>query len=176
MGIVEQMIGNGLAHPDADDPADDIVETFQVLDIEGGPDVDAGAQQFFDILPAFGVTRTGNVAVSQFIHQQHRRTSRQRGIQIELAEGTLAMHHVVARQQFQTGEQFSGFPSAMGFDHARHQVTALGHFALGRGEHGTGFPHPGIGAEIDAQFAAQRGLFVLLQLLQQRVGIRAAVA
>lgn len=85
------------------------------------------------------------------------------------------MHHVVTRQQLQAGEQFRRLPTAMGFYHPGHQVTALAHFALGRGEHGAGFPDAGIGTEIDPQFPQQGRLFFLFQLLQQRIGIRAPV-
>ncbi len=54
-----------------------------MLNVDGGEHVDAGIQQLFNILPAFGMARAGRVAVRQFVHQDQRRTARQRGIEIE---------------------------------------------------------------------------------------------
>lgn len=45
-------IGNGFAHLNTSDAADHIIETFQMLDVNGGKDVDTGFQQLFNILPA----------------------------------------------------------------------------------------------------------------------------
>ena len=73
MGVVEHMVRHGFTHAYADDPADQVIQAFQMLDVEGGPHVDAGAEQFFHVLPAFGVARAGHVAVGQFVHQYHGR-------------------------------------------------------------------------------------------------------
>ena len=42
VGAVEHRIRHGLAHPDMGDLRDDVVQAFDVLDVEGGVDVDAG--------------------------------------------------------------------------------------------------------------------------------------
>ena len=54
-----------------------IVETFQVLDVDRSEDVDAGGEQFLNVLPALGVATAGGVAVGQFVHQHQGRPGRE---------------------------------------------------------------------------------------------------
>ena len=42
VGLVEHGVGHGLAHPHLGDLLHDVVEAFEMLDVERGPDVDAG--------------------------------------------------------------------------------------------------------------------------------------
>ena len=175
VGVIEYMVGHGFTHADADDPTDQVIQAFQVLHVEGGPDIDAGAEQFFHVLPAFGVARAGRIAMGQFVHQHHGRTAAQGGVEVEFAERELAMLQRGARQLLQAMEQLGGFRAAVGFHYPGQHVAAQGGFALRRGEHGTGLAHPGVGAEVDPQFAAQGGLFFLLDPRQQGVGVGAFV-
>ena len=41
-GLLQDRVGHGLAHGDAGDAGDDVGEAFEMLDVERGPDVDAG--------------------------------------------------------------------------------------------------------------------------------------
>jgi len=117
VGVIEHMVGHGFAHADADDPADQVIQAFQVLHVEGGPDIDAGAEQLFHVLPAFGVARAGHVAMGQFIHQHHGGMAAQGGVEVEFAERELAMLQRGAGQLFQAMEPLGGFRAAMGFHH-----------------------------------------------------------
>ena len=49
IGAVEHRIRYGLAHPYMRDLRDHIVEAFDMLDIDGGVDVDAAGEQFLDV-------------------------------------------------------------------------------------------------------------------------------
>ena len=49
VGAIEDRIGHGLAHPDMGDLGDDVVQALDMLDVDGGVDVDAGGQQLLDI-------------------------------------------------------------------------------------------------------------------------------
>ena len=55
IGAVKHRVGHGLVNADAGDGPHGAVEAFQVLHIQGGPHVNARAQQFLNVLPAFGV-------------------------------------------------------------------------------------------------------------------------
>lgn len=173
VGVVEHVVGYSFPHPNANDPTHQIVKAFQVLDVEGGPHIDAGAQQFFHVLPAFRVARAGHVAVGQFIHQQHGGSALQGGVEVEFGEGKVAVQAVGAGQLFKAVEQVGGFLAAVGFHHAGEYVTAQADFPLRRVEHGAGLAHTGVGAEVDTQFAAQGGLFFLLDPGEQGVGVGA---
>ncbi len=144
VGVIEDVIGDGFAHADADDFTDQIIQAFQMLDVEAGPHVDPGAEQFLYILPAFGVTRAGHVAVGQFVHQHHGRAPVQGGVEVEFAEREVAVQQGGAGQLFEAVEQRAGLRAAMGFHDAGEHVTAQRDFALRRSEHRTGLAHPGV--------------------------------
>ena len=55
IGAVEHRVGHGFPYADAGDAAHRLVQAVEVLDVDGGPDVDAGSEQVFDVLPALGV-------------------------------------------------------------------------------------------------------------------------
>ena len=57
-----------------------------MLDVDGGKDVNTRFQQFFNILPAFRVARAWRITVRQFVHENNRRATGQRRVEIELAE------------------------------------------------------------------------------------------
>ena len=90
-GLVKHVVGHRFAHPHAGHAAHYVVQAFQMLYVDGCQHVDAGIQQLFHILPAFGVARTVSVAVRQFIHQHQRRVARQRGVEIEFMHQPAAM-------------------------------------------------------------------------------------
>jgi hypothetical protein len=52
---LEEGVGQRLADANARDLADDVVQALDVLDIECRVDIDAGAQQLIDVLPALGM-------------------------------------------------------------------------------------------------------------------------
>ena len=86
VGLLEHAVGHGLAHADARDLLQDVVQAFQVLDVERGPHVDAGGEQLLDVLPALGVAAAGDVAVGELVDEQQPRLARQRLVDVELAE------------------------------------------------------------------------------------------
>ena len=55
VGGIEDGVGHGLVNADAGDAADHVVQALEMLHVERGVDVDAVVEQFFDVLPAFGV-------------------------------------------------------------------------------------------------------------------------
>ena len=167
------MVGHGFVHLDADDAAHHIVEAFQVLHVQRGPDVDAGGQQLFHILPALGVARAGHIAVRQLVQQQHIGVLLQCAIQVKLRQLPPLVGQGLARQLAQAVQLLLGLGPAMGFDQA-HQHRAAGlALALGGSQHGIGLAHASIGAKVDAQLAAC-GLHLFgLQLGDQRIRIGA---
>ncbi len=73
VGLIEHRVGHGLAHAHLGDLQDDVVEAFEVLDVERGPDVDAGVEQFLDVLPALGMAAARHVACARLVDQQQAR-------------------------------------------------------------------------------------------------------
>ena len=63
-GLIENAIGKRLAHVDAGDLRHSIIETFEVLNVQSGVDIDPGCQDLLDVEIALGVATTGDIAMS----------------------------------------------------------------------------------------------------------------
>ena len=62
-------VGHRLALADPGDPFDDVVERLEVLDVNGGDDVDAGGEELVDVLVALGVARARRVGVGELVDE-----------------------------------------------------------------------------------------------------------
>ncbi|PMQ15627.1 hypothetical protein JaAD80_14745 [Janthinobacterium sp. AD80] len=177
IGPVEHRVGQGLCHAHARDPAHHVVQAFQVLHVDGGQHVDAGGQQFLDILPALRMARAGHVRMGQFIHQYQRRRATQGLVQIELEQRLAPVLDGFQRQHGQAVKQGRRILAPVRFHHAHQQILAIGQQFSGGGQHRIGLADACRSAEINAQPAARGFLFLRLHLRQQgiRVGALAVV-
>ncbi len=75
VGGFEDSVGHGLLDPDTGQTRHLVVDAVEVLDVEGGVDVDAVVEQFLDVLPAFRVARARRIGVRIFVHQDQARLS-----------------------------------------------------------------------------------------------------
>ena len=130
-----------------------------MLDVDGGPDIDAGGEQVFNVLPALWVARARHVGVRQFIDEDECGLSRQRGIEIKLGQRAALVFDLASGKVFEVGDQRGGFGAAVGFDQADDGVDAGCARGLGCCQHRVGFAYTSRGAEVDAEFAAG-GLFL----------------
>ena len=80
-----------------------------MLDIERGPDIDAGIEQFLDILVALGMAAFRRIGMGEFVDDDELGPSRQRRIEIELHERVAAIGDRPARQNLEAFEQCCGF-------------------------------------------------------------------
>ena len=172
IGQVKYRVRHGFGNPDAGDAADHIVEAFQVLDVHRREDVDAGVQQFFDVLPALRMARTGGIRMGQFIHQNQRRRPLQRAIEVEFADRLAAVLDRLERQHVQPFQHGGGLAAAMRFDHAHQHRAAFAHQLAGGGQHAEGLANAGRGAKIDAQLAACGAPVLRLHVREQGIRIR----
>ena len=157
-------------------PLDDVVEGFQVLHVDGRIDVDAGGQQFLDVLPALGMARSFDIAVRQLVDQDERGAARERRVQVELLQRAAAHGGAAQRQALEAGGHGLGLAAPMGLDHAHDDVEAAVAQAPRRREHGVGLAHAGRGAEEDLQATPQGPRGILAYAGDQGIRIRAALA
>ncbi len=129
---------------------DDVVERFQVLDVDGADDVDAGLEERFDVLPALLVLEAGRVRVRQFVDQRHLWCPVEYGRQVHFGQLGVAVMHRSARNDFQPVEQRCGVRPVVGLDEADDHVGAACCSAAPFVEHGVGLAHAWRAAEIDA--------------------------
>ena len=73
VGGAHDLVGHLLLLLDAGDLGDDVVEAFQVLDVDRRDHGDAGVEQLLDVLPAFGVLAARGVGVGELVDQHHLR-------------------------------------------------------------------------------------------------------
>ena len=173
VGLVEDAVGDGFPDANAGDAADDVVERFKVLDVDRGADVDAGREQFFHVLPAFGVARAGGVAVRQFVDQDELRPACQRAVEVEFAQRVAAVGDFPERQAFQAVGHDLGFGPSVRFDHADDDVLAGEELLARHAEHGVGFSDAGRGTEENLQFAARGARRCGVDPVEKLVGVRA---
>ena len=147
VGFLQHPVRQGFAHLHAGDAAHLIVEAFQVLDVDRGVHVDAGGEQFLNVLPAFFVTTAGGVGVGQFVHQHQLRLGREQTVEVHFLELHATVFRAHQRQLRQAAEQRFGFGAAMGFDHAGDDFHTLAQLGVGRLQHGVGLADTGRGAE-----------------------------
>ena len=86
VGVVENAVGHGLAHPHMGDLRDDVVEALDVLDVERGVDIDAVRQQLLDVEIALGVAAARRVGVGELVDQHELRMAREDGVEVHLLE------------------------------------------------------------------------------------------
>ena len=106
-----------------------------MLDVQRRPDVDAGGEQFVDVLPALGMAAAGHVGMGVFVDQQQARPARQRGVEVEFLHDLIAVDDRLARQDFEAFESALGLAPAVGLDQPDHDLAAAGLLALGGGQH-----------------------------------------
>ena len=170
VGLLEDRIGDRLAHDHPGDLGHDVVEALQMLDVQRGVDVDAGLEQLLDVLPALGVTAAGGIGVGQLVHEDEGRTAGEGGVQVELPQRGPAVLDERRGQELEPLQQGVGFGPTVGLDVPDDHVDAFG-MSLARGlEHGVGLPDSRRRAEEELQLAP--GLPRLLLLDPGEQGVR----
>ncbi len=170
---------NCLPHARMRDTSDDVVQAFDMLDIDRRVDVDPGGEQLFDIEITLGVTALRRVRVGELIDQDETRPPRQDGVDVHLRQDAALVDDVPPRDDLKAGKEFLGLLAAMGLDDAHHHVHALAVLGLGGEQHFIRFADARRGAQEDFQpppvaifgFAKQglgRGPFVTRRYVHSR--------
>src|SRR5215475_96195 len=69
ISAIEYRIGNSLAYANMRDLSDNVIEAFDMLDVDRRVDVNAAAQQLFDVEIALRMTAAWRVCVGKLIDQ-----------------------------------------------------------------------------------------------------------
>src|SRR5208282_1684573 len=128
VGPIDDRIGNGFAYANTGDLSDDVVQAFDVLDIEGCVHVDAGVEQLLDVHVALGVPAAGGVRVGELIDQHQRRPALQDGVEIHLLEPVPLVLDPPARDDLDTFKQRLGLSAAVRLDDADDHVGPIAPF------------------------------------------------
>ena len=102
VGPSDHLVGHGLPLAYSRYRLDDVAERFQVLDVDGGDDVDPGGKELLDVLPALGVARARHVRVCQLVHEGDGGPALEGRIEVHLGEDGVPVLDLAARELFQT--------------------------------------------------------------------------
>jgi len=100
IGAIEYRVGHRLADADMRDLRDHVVEAFDVLDVDGGVNVDAVTHQLFDVEVAFRMAAAFGVGMGEFVDQSDLRTASYDGVEIELLEPLAFILDAASRNDF----------------------------------------------------------------------------
>ena len=170
VGLVDYRIRHRLAHPDARNPGDDVVQALDMLDVERGVDVDTGSDEFLDIHVTFGMPAAWCVGMRQFIDQRELWAARQQCVEIHLFQSASFVLDALACNCLQTCEECLGLFPSVGLDDPSDDVDAFLQTSSCSSEHFIRLAHARGGADEDLQASAR----FLLRRLQQCVGGRTA--
>ena len=131
VGAVEDRIRHGLAHAHMRDLRDDVVEAFDVLDVDGGVDVDAVTEQLFDVEVALGMAAARRIGVGKLVDEHDLRLAGDDGVEVHLLEPLPLVFEPPAGDDLEPLEQRLGLLAPVGFDDADDDIVAV--LACGRG-------------------------------------------
>ena len=151
--VVEHSIRHRLSNGDAGDALDDIGQAFQVLHVERGPHVDAGAEDLDHVLIALGMQQARRVGVRELVDQQQPRTPGDSRLDIEFHQRSMTVAHRAARQHLEPVEQGRRLRTSVRFDDTDDDIDAFRLLRPGGGEHGVRFTDAGSHAEKDVELA-----------------------
>src|SRR5262249_48979131 len=147
VGSVEYRVRHGLAHADMRDLGDHVVEALDVLDIDGGVNVDSVSEELFDIEVALGMAAAGRIGVSELVDQDDLRVADDDGVEIHLIERLAPVFEPPAGDDLEPFEQGLRFRAPVGFDDADDDIVAAALAGAGLLQHRGGLADAGRGTD-----------------------------
>ena len=126
VGGAHHVVGHGLALADAGDPLHLVVDRLQVLDVDGGDDVDPGGAEVLDVGGALLVPAAGHVGVRELVDQHHGRLAGEDGVGVHLGEASCRGRGSPGGDDLQALELRGGVRAAVRLDVPHHDVGARG--------------------------------------------------
>ena len=125
VGTLEKAVGDGLADDSVGGAVDGVVERFQVLDVDRGHHVDAGVEQFQNILVTLAILAAGNIGVGQLVHNDGLRMAGQEGVHVHFFQGDAAVGNLALGHDLQVTYAGRGLLAPVSFHQANHHIHAL---------------------------------------------------
>ena len=147
IGAVEHRVRHGLAHANMRDLRDDVVEALDMLDVDGGVDVDAVVEQLLDVEIALGMAAAGRVGMGELVDQHDLRAARDDGVEVHLLEPLAFVFDPPAGNDLEPFEQSLRLFAAMGLDDADDDIVAVLLSGAGLLQHLVGLADAGRGAD-----------------------------
>src|SRR5581483_10528760 len=154
VGTIEKRVGHRLAHADAGDPCNGVVQRLEVLNVHGRHDVDAGVEEFEDVLIPLLVFAAWNVGMRQFVDDDDIGTTCDDPVDVHLLHRHAAVFHLAPRNDLEVLYLRVGIGAPVGFDDADRDVQAAGFQRVRFLQHRVRLADTWRGADVDAQTRA----------------------
>jgi hypothetical protein len=154
VGPFQDRIGNRFPNNDSSRLLHQLIEAFEMLDIERTDDIDTHVQQFQRVLVALLISAKRRIGVRQLIDHGDLRPSLQNGIQIHLFHHQVPVLDLFARNDLEPLDQRFCLSAAVGFDEAQHDVHASLFQSMGFFQHLKSLSNPCRRADIHFQTTA----------------------
>jgi hypothetical protein len=151
VGAIKNRVRHGLAHAHVRDLRDHIVEALDVLDVDGGVNVDVVTEQLLHVEVALGMAAAGHVGVGELVDQYDLRVAGDDGVEIHLLERLSPVFEPLAGSDLEPLEQGLRFLAPVGFDDADDDIVAVLLPGAGLLQHLVGFADAGSGAHKDLE-------------------------
>ncbi len=158
-----------LGHPG--DRVDDIVDAFEMLDVDGGDDLDAGIEQPLDVLPALLVARAGHVRVRELIDEHDLGSPCKDGVDVQLRPCGAAVLDADRGDRLEIADLGDRLRTVVRDDQSDHDVGRALAAPPAFVEHRVRLADARCGAEVDAELPSGH---VPLSLGARKSGIGAA--
>ncbi len=155
LGSAHHRIGYGLALRHPGDRFDNVVERFEMLDVDRADHVDAGVEQRLHVLPALRVSGPVDVGMRQLVDQRHLRGPLQDGGEVEFGELCTPIGNRPARHQLEPGQLVGRVGPSMCLDERNDDIGAALGSAVTLVEHRESLADTGRRAQVDAQLASR---------------------
>ena len=143
VSLVDHPVREGLPHGHPGDLADAVAHALEVLDVDGGEDVDARGEHVLDILVALVVLEPGLIGVGELVDEADLGPAAQDPRQVHLLDHHAAVGHPPARDGLEAGRLGGRLGPAMGLDEADDHVAPLALALAALLEHAKGLSDSG---------------------------------
>ena len=154
VGAIKHPVGHLLANGDAGESLDARGERLDVLDVDGGANVDFVVEEEEHVVVTLGQAGAFDVGVGELIDERDLGHAGENGVDVHLGEWGAFVIDFAAGDLVELGGELGGAFAAVSFDDADDNVFATGAAADAFGQHGKGFADAGGIAEEDLEAAA----------------------
>src|SRR5262249_42882239 len=140
--FIENAIRHCFAYANTRDPGDDVVEAFDMLNVEGGEDIDAGGDELLDVEVALRMPAAWSVSVGKLVDQDDLRAALEDRVEIHVGKEMSFVVDLLPWNHLEAFQQHLGLAPPVSFDDADHDIDAVAPPGLGRQQHLVSLANP----------------------------------
>ena len=129
----------------------DIIQAFEVLDVDSGVNIDAAIEQLFDVEITFGMSAAGDIGVRKLVDQDELRAAGDDRVEVHFLEPLAFVLDAPPGDDFEAVEQRFGLFAAVGLHDADDEIVAVLLSGPGLLQHLIGLADAGCGAHENLQ-------------------------